>query len=219
MSKRPKIQALNNEAAKLINKAHRYWSSTEGRTVRSFKRAGNNFGRVTENNKNLYPYIRGTPTVTFTSDAQIWSFLKQFGHPNNPRFVRNGIIPKHRKLYILPAILFAGGPRSLVNASYYPGSPPRTSTRLALVNKGLMNRYMTERSLRQPNIPAGTSLKQVRSFIRAANKLTTILNTMRRKKASNVALTASLREGLRRRRIYREGLNAVRKKYPSSRNT
>ena len=152
-------------------------------------------------------------SVTFTSDAQIWSFLKKLGHnPHNILYyVSNtgtgGRIPKHRKLYIMPWI-FAPGPRSIVEGSFRY-RPPHGSERLELFNKAVMNKFITERSLRQPNIPAGTPLTQVRSFIRAANKVSSIL----RKKRSNAALTASLREGLRLRKIYREGLNSVRRKY------
>ena len=192
-SRRPKVKALNNEAQKLINSAHRYWA---GRSRSSYKKAGNNFGRVTENNRRLYTNIRGSPTVTFTSDAQMWSFLKKFGY-NRPSNILHYVsntgtgarIPKHRKLYIMPWI-FVPGPKSILN------SRSTGSDQLALYNKAIVNKFITERSLKQPHIPAGTPLTQVRSFIRATNKMENLLRTVRRKEA----LTHSLRQGLRKRK-------------------
>jgi hypothetical protein len=89
--------------------------------------------------------------------------------------------------------------------------------RLGLVNKVLMNRYLEKRSqtLLTKNT---TNLKKTRTLIRAAEKLFGNIEQKRRKQASNRALTASLREGLRLRRIYRQGLNEVKRKYPT-RNT
>ncbi len=220
-SRRPKIQAINNKVQNLINNAHWYWSKAEGRNRTSYKEMGVGLQPESENNRRAYTNIRGAPTVTFTSDAQIWSFLKKLGytHPSNIlHYVSNtgkgARIPKHRKLYIMPWI-FVPGPRSIVEGTFRY-KPPHGSERLALFNKGVVNKFITERSLTQPNLPAGTTLRQARSFIRATNKLSNILGTMRRKKQSNVALTAAFREGLRRRRIYREGLNTIRRKYGTS---
>lgn len=58
-----------------------------------------------------------------------------------------------------------------------------------------------------------TGTKYVQNHPGMAKKLQQVLNNVRRKKQMNKELTASLRRGLSNRRIYREGLNEIKRKY------
>ena len=191
-------------------------------------------GHITKENKTwYYKFIRNSPVVRFKNDANAIRFLKQFHVSNNNSNYHRGnstfagfvlqSLPKHRNYYIMNTQPFhvPYGNRGMLNIPGMVRVQNQTQTnprgRLGLVNKVLMNRYLEKRSqtLLTKNT---TNLKKTRTLIRAAEKLFGNIEQKRRKQASNRALTASLREGLRLRRIYRQGLNEVKRKYPT-RNT
>jgi len=151
--------------------------------------------RVTrENTPNYYRFIRESPVVSFKNNANAIHFLRKFKLKltNNNSYGAAILkqLPKHRMFYIMVTEPFRPkfgygnlgirGIPSMVKAGnqnkYRTGYPePNTYGnigRLGLVNKELMNRYLTKRSLNEPNkLSKGATLRQIAATVRASNIL------------------------------------------------
>jgi hypothetical protein len=148
-----------------------------------------------------YQFIRKSPVVRFKNDAEAINFLKKFrlSNKNSNYYKGNNTfaghilqrLPKHRNFYVMNIQPFAvpygnrgllGIPGMVRVKNQRPTAPRGT---LGLVNKALMNRYLTRRS--QTLLNTNTkNLKKTRALIRSAETLFGSIEK-RRKTVKNAA--------------------------------